>query len=600
MNKTDIIHKLKEIINTNPTNFSNNLHKKENDCLLKWIYDNIPDRLKTGSYNLSTILYWIVNDIEDFPRCKICGNKLRVGKNIIFTKGYPPYCKRCSPKSTESINKKKKTCIEKYGVDNPFKSRTIQKKIRSANIQKYGTACPAQSKENQEKIKKENLKKYGTEFYQSTTEYKNKVKETCLRKYGVSDVFHVDEIKNKIKKTLIDKYGVDHNMKSKFIKDKKEKHLIEKYGEDYRNVLWGNKGNIGQSRRAYKFILNNPNVEPLFSENEFVNGKTNNINTKFPFRCKKCGNEFMSIWDNGGTRVCPKCNQSKGTSDEENELFEYIHSITNNKLLRHERNIINPLELDIVDNSRNICFEFDGLYWHCDDVNHNKRYHLLKTENCEKLGYQLIHIFENEWIYKKEIVKSRISNLYGKYDFIRYARQCDIREVDFKTCHDFLEYNHLQGWCSSSINLGLFYKNELVSVMTFGKPRFNKKYEWELLRFCNKLNYHVIGGAGKLLKYFERNYHPKSLISYADRRWSVGNLYLKLGFEHILNTIPNYWYIDFHNLKLFSRVKFQKHKLHNILENYNENISESENMKNNGYGRIYDCGNMVFVKSYNT
>ena len=105
--------------------------------------------------------------------------------------------------------------------------------------------------------------------------------------------------------------------------------------------------------------------------------------------------------------------------------------------------------------------------------------------------------------------------------------------------------------------------------MTFGKSRFNKKYEWELLRFCNKLGYHIPGAAGKLLKYFERNYHPKSIISYADRRWSQGKLYKALNFQLDHSSAPNYWYFKSYTQEnLESRVKYQKHKLKNILENF--------------------------------
>ena len=134
--------------------------------------------------------------------------------------------------------------------------------------------------------------------------------------------------------------------------------------------------------------------------------------------------------------------------------------------------------------------------------------------------------------------------------------------------------------------------------MTFGKSRFSKNAEWELLRFCNKLGYHIPGGAGKLLKQFERAYSPKSLISYADRRWSRGKLYEALGFKLDHLSPPNYWYWkNIENLQ--SRIKFQKHKLKNLLEKFDESKSEVENMKDNGYHRIYDCGNLVFEKTYN-
>ena len=132
--------------------------------------------------------------------------------------------------------------------------------------------------------------------------------------------------------------------------------------------------------------------------------------------------------------------------------------------------------------------------------------------------------------------------------------------------------------------------------MTFCKSRFNKNFEWELSRYSSSK--HVIGGASKLLKYFERIYKPKSLITYADRRFSQGNLYFKLGFTFDHFSSPNYFYSN-KNLKIYSRIQCQKHKLKDILKDkFNENLSEFENMYLNGYNKIYDCGNYVFIKQY--
>jgi hypothetical protein len=134
--------------------------------------------------------------------------------------------------------------------------------------------------------------------------------------------------------------------------------------------------------------------------------------------------------------------------------------------------------------------------------------------------------------------------------------------------------------------------------MTFSKCRYNKKYEYELLRFCNKLGYHVPGAAGKLLKYFELNLQPKTLISYADRRWSKGNLYEKLNFKLISISSPNYWYFKLGKINRESRIKYQKHKLKLLLDNYDDNLTEHENMLNNKFHRIYDSGNLVYLKEY--
>ena len=146
--------------------------------------------------------------------------------------------------------------------------------------------------------------------------------------------------------------------------------------------------------------------------------------------------------------------------------------------------------------------------------------------------------------------------MLGIYSNTAFARQCKIKEVDSNTSTMFQIQNHIQGNINGKVNLGLFYENELVSLMTFGKCRFDKKHEWEMLRFCNKLGWHIPGAAGKLLRYFERNWKPNSIVSYADRRWSQGKLYKALGFKLDHISKPNYWYFKTSSNKLLSRVNY--------------------------------------------
>jgi hypothetical protein len=209
------------------------------------------------------------------------------------------------------------------------------------------------------------------------------------------------------------------------------------------------------------------------------------------------------------------------------------------------RKIISPLELDVFIPSHNIAIEFDGLYWHS-ELHKPSNYHLNKTELCEKQGIQLIHIFEDEWRDKRDIIKSRLKNILGLTNNKIFGRKTQIKEVNSIDAKEFLNKNHIQGNVNSSIKIGLYLNNELVSLMTFGKGRIalgGDSNQYELLRFCNKLDTSVIGGADKLLKYFIKTYKPKDIISYADRRWSQGDLYEKLGFDNTHNSSPNYWYI---------------------------------------------------------
>lgn len=236
----------------------------------------------------------------------------------------------------------------------------------------------------------------------------------------------------------------------------------------------------------------------------------------------------------------------------------------------------------------NLAIEFDGLFWHSLK---EPNYHLNKTKLCENKNIQLLHIFENEWIYRRDIWKSIIrSKLNLTYSI--YARNCSIREINYIESNEFLDSNHLQGKIGFNVGIGLFYGNNLVSMICFGIPRYNKLYKFELLRYCTKLDTRIVGGFSKLLKFFTEKY-SKSIITYADRRYSNGSVYEKNGFNFICDTNPNYFYFN-KSMKLESRIKYQKHKLKNLLQSYNDNLSEYENMKNNGYSRIYDCGNKVY------
>jgi len=209
-------------------------------------------------------------------------------------------------------------------------------------------------------------------------------------------------------------------------------------------------------------------------------------------------------------------------------------------------------------------------------------------------------VFENEWKVKKAIVKSIIKSKLGIFDVKLFARKCRIEVIESnQMVRDFLETNHLQGFVGSSIKIGLFYGEELVSLMTFGKGRIstgNKKNgdgEYEMLRFCNRLNTQVIGGASRMLKYFIENYNPKQILSFADRRYSNGKLYKKLGFEHVGNTEPNYWYFKPHDYTLYHRFRFRKNIL--VQMGYDPSKTEYEIMQERGYFRIYDSGSMKFV-----
>jgi hypothetical protein len=290
---------------------------------------------------------------------------------------------------------------------------------------------------------------------------------------------------------------------------------------------------------------------------------------------------------------CPVC--AENLSKIEEELREFVESELDTDIIRNDKQILDKKELDVLSPKHNIAIEMNGLFCHSEEEGKDKHYHLYKTNKCLESGIRLFHIFEDEWRNKQEIWKSIIRYNFGKVPNKIHARKCEIRMVDnFNTRH-FLNDNHLQGYSNCSISLGLYYNNQLVSILTFGKSRFDKNVEWELIRFANVLNTSIVGGFQKLFKHFIRTYNPNSIVSYADKRYSIGNIYRSVGMKEIQNDAVNYYYFNKREGIRYSRHQFQKHKLEDKLPIFDESLSEGDNMKMNGFYKIYDCGNYKFV-----
>lgn len=313
------------------------------------------------------------------------------------------------------------------------------------------------------------------------------------------------------------------------------------------------------------------------------------------------GHEYVvsyANWHSKGYR-CPKCSEH-GVSKAEKDLTDFIKSIYDGVVLTNDRQLLAPKEVDILLPNLKLAIEYCGVYWHSELAGKSRNYHLAKLEECARLGYTLITVFEDEWLFKKDIVKSRMASYISNNMTVVYARKCEVKEISAKQAKKFCECNHLQGYGSgATIKLGAFFEGVLLAIMTFSKPSLSKgcvnpeEGHWEMHRFCTLINHRVIGVASKLLKYFERNYFCRSVFSFADKRWSIGSLYDSLGFTLLYSTSPNYWYFKGNNPSRINRFSLRKGKL-----NDDKSLSEWENRKLQGYNRIWDCGNLKYIKEY--
>lgn len=500
---------------------------KLNPAWLKWKAPKYDFSELEGS-TLQEKIYLLFND-KGF--CKICGKpttfrdfslaypvtcspecKRKYDANILKTKAIPRL------KDKEVNNKRKQTCLERYGCDNVFKSKEIQKSIKNTLIKNYGVEHPCQNKEILQKAKNTTLQKYGKEYYTQTSEYKSKTKEILNDK--------------------ISKYEKTNNCTE-------VQKLIEQYGQGWLSL---NLPYLILGR--YKFVENKylPTIQKHYKE----------------FQENRTHAEF--------------------------EIEEFCRKLLpNEKILINDRSFLKsekgiPLELDIYIPSKKVAIEYNGIYWH--SLN-DKYYHLYKTQSCEKLGIRLIHVWEDLWLSKKDIYKSIIASSLGCYQRKIFARKCKVKELDNNTYKNFLEKNHIQDKINtSSLRYGLFFKDELVMIAGWGKSRF-KKGEYELHRMCPLLNTQVIGGFSKLISASGLS----QFISYISRDIFSGSGYFKIGFSLEEVTEPGYFYCN-NKLNRINRMSAQKHMLEKFLPYFNKNLTEIENMKNNGYLQIYDCGNI--------
>ena len=595
------------------------------------------DKDKYDAYPFNQLLYHYFNN-DKFMSIGICKNEKCSNRCKFndFKTGYYDFCSsKCSLSSEIHKEKVRQTCIKKYGVDCVFKDKEVKKKIKDTRLDKYGSMC---SDEAVQKAKKTKLEKYGNEKYVNTEKmqqtklerygdsgYHNveKMQQTKLDRYGDSGYHNVEKMQQtklerygdsgyhnieQMKQTNLERYGVEYAQNSDIIKEKIKCTNLKRYGNEYaigsdtvRKKIVETSIDKYDDTNPYRGKLHRELIKKFpeligFSGNKYI-CKCLNINCDV---CEKKQFELPSpIFrrrKNQGIELCPILNPilvSDGVSDIENDIYLYIKSIYSGKIIQNDRSILNGKEIDIYLPEMNFAIEFNGLYWHS-EVYKDKMYHQEKTILCENKGIQLIHIWEDDWLDKKDIVKDIIQSKLGMNDKIP-ARKCTIKEVLSKESKEFLEKYHIQGNVNASIRIGLYYDDSLVEIATFGKLRNilhsnGQENQYELYRLCSKSGYTVVGGVSKLLTHFIRKYQPKQIVSYANLDISNGNVYNSF-FKKISITSPGYyWSKDGYK---YHRSNFTKHIL--VKNGYDKNKTEEEIMHELGYYKVYDSGNIKYV-----
>lgn len=517
------------------------------------------------------------------PLCE-CGNPVKFStklKQVTPYGGWLEFCStKCAKSSQSTIEKRKQTNLERYGTASWAQSVEGRKVLS----EKWSE----ERKQNFSKALKETYnEKYGVDHYSQTQEYLDKRTKTILENTGGKYTNYFQDI-DKIKASHLEKYGVEHYNKTKQGRLK----LSNNNGMKNPDIATKSKlnrmlANSPYSKELIDIIFNQKEQE--FKEYiaklnlEFRQDIAKHLHISYSFL-----NALFRKFDMSNDYL----NKTRGNSYLEEEVYQYIKTL-GVSIKRSDRTVLEGKEIDLLIEEKKLGIEFNGLYYHSVfNGGKDKNYHLEKTELAEKHGYQLLHIFENEWQdpIKQNIWKSIIKSKLGLSTNIIYARKCELKLLQASEAKEFFDYNHLSGHINATTYLGLYHNNILVSAISYGKSRFNKN-ETEIFRFASLCNHQIIGAFGKFFKVIPKD----NLVSYADRRISGPSSVYAQFFNTKEKTSPNWWgfYVGDYNLK--HRLSYTKSKVKHLLGNsYDNSISVLDNMFNNKYDIIYDSGNYKF------
>lgn len=492
-----------------------------------------------------------------------------------------------SPNNTVPLNQQiydivhgQETCI--YGNAKKFESLTtgyrgcgparnchcVRESV-SQNVKKSKQDISQEQKDKSNKKREQtNLKKWGVKNSGQTPQAKKKHSEFYDDKNKVANVI------DKIQQTNIQKRGVTHHMKSPEV----AKQVSDTYKKRYNNPeYWSERFD----NPSFHILHNKSDMEKLLLHNNPIQiAQHLDVHVQTVYRHLNI-HGLRDPW--------------KGL--EETEFFNTITKYYSGKIIRNTRSLLpSGREIDIYIPDLNLAFEYNGIYWHHEDVPHiTQNYHYEKFSECNSNGINLITVFSSEWKSRRSIIEHMIANKLGVATRI-YARKCNIVELQNKQTKDFINKNHVKGYAPASVCYGLEYNDDIVAVMSFAKPRMGigKKHEntYEMVRFCSSVG--VTGGASKLVNYFEKQHPNTQIVSYSDNEWGYGNVYNTIGFEKLCDVKPGYWYVKPREEKMYHRLNYTKSKLVNM--GYDPDMTEKQITQSMGLLRVWDCGKIKWIK----
>ena len=436
----------------------------------------------------------------------------------------------------------KQETFEKFGYSyDKLKHKSHRKVVCKCDIsgkiyetQRAHVKDPLNTISPPEQRKITSLAKYGVANISQRPEIKKKKADTCLHKFGATNNLKTAENQQKVRATCQQLYGVEYPLQSKDIRAKRKATCLVRYGVEFTH------------------------------QNQAIRQKA----------------LATTIARHG-------CAHPHNYGRAEQELRTWVEEISG-KPFPSNYTLLGSKELDMYNAELKLAVEYCGLRWHHEGSPEprDRNYHYNKYASCQKLGIRLITIFEDEWVHRQLQVKNFLKATLGCNSRRIFGRKCAVKDIDKKPAKEFLEEHHIQGAAHLSTNFaGLFYADELVGVMSFGKHH-RKTSVVVLDRLCFKSDISVLGGADKLFRHLlQRAGKPASVISWSDNRWSCGGVYTKLGFVAKQTLAPDYSYV-----KNNCATRISKQSQKKSSSGCPENKTEKQWSAENGLHRIWDCG----------
>lgn len=567
----------------------------------RWYSGNLINEITSNFENLvgkkaastSEAAYFAYHDMKALPPCKNCNKP--VEKYVSFGEGYRDYCSvKCAKSDPEIIARTKATALEKYGVSNVSQSSAVRKKRSETMQERYGDAVYYRTEDFKAKAKKTIQENFGVDHQMHSDEVKAKIAKTNMERYGVSNPMSNDDIREKASQTNLNRYGASNPLLSTEILERIKQTNIEKYGHEN---PWGNRDVISKSlasrEETYDRKWNGRHPSQINYSDDTYGILSNSVAFADAFGSMPLNTLSDKLGVAKGTirQACEKYGikvpHSRSRYEDEITAFLDNHGI---KHRQNTRKAIPPNELDFYVEEQKIGIEFNGLYYHSDDMV-SKVYHLRKHNQCKDAGIRLLMINEDEWLDRKESIKRKILNLVGQSEKGVGARKLSIRKISNATANDFVDTYHIQGKTGAVVaSYGAYDGDRLAAVIQYNHQRGTQ--DIELIRFCTDGKLYA-GVFSRLFKASVKEEGYTKVISFADLRYSDGGVYQKNGFVLEDTIRPDYRYIK--GLKTFHKSSFTKAAISKKFGIDMTDRTEREVMVELGYRRIYDCGKLKYV-----